>query len=123
LPSLRASATIGGMIPRQKIAVLVGGALMLAVAIWPPWYYEADGPEGETVREYRLGFVLAPPAPEATGDAFRYRVAWEIQAVLWGVIGGLTLGAVLALRERRGRLAGAKRKRSARAGDVRRGRR
>ena len=98
---------------------------MLLVAFIPPWYYEIDpeGPEPRT--EIRFGFLLAPPAPERSGGGegtatpFGYRVAWEIQLLLWGVIAGLTFGGVLALRDRRGRIHGAKKRRSAGAGDRR----
>ncbi len=102
---------------------------MLLVALVPPWYYELD-PEGPDPRtEIRFGFLLAPPAPDRSGSAespavpFGYRVAWEIQILLWGVLAGLTFGGVLALRDRRGRIHGSKKRRSAADGDVRSGRR
>jgi len=101
---------------------------MLLVALWPPWYYDIDPDGADPRREIRFGFLLAPPAPVHHGAAaeapppFGYRVAWEIQVVLWFLIAGLSIGAVLALRDRRGRIHGAKKRRSARDGDIRSGR-
>jgi hypothetical protein len=111
------------VIPRQRIALWIGGALMLVAAFVPPWVYEIDGGPGGPSIEVRYGFLLSPPAPGEVRGGFGYRVFWEIQLLTWCVLAGSTLGAVFALREKQGRIRSAKRKRSARAGDVRAGRR
>jgi hypothetical protein len=113
------------VIPRQRIALWFGGGLMVAMSFLPPIaYYEDDGQGGWRPHSIRYGFVLAPPPPtDPVPETFRFRVAWELLALQWAVLAGLTLGTILALREGRGRLRLARARRSAVAGDVRRGRR
>jgi hypothetical protein len=90
------------------------------MAVVPPWafYEQVDGEWRPLSIEY--GSIVAPPVPAAEGRVAG-AVAWPLLALQWVVVAGLTLGAVLALRERRSRFAGARKRRSAREGDIRRG--
>jgi hypothetical protein len=110
------------VIRRQKIALWTGGMIMIAMAIVPPWYFATLEDGEERPHSIRYGWLVAPPAPEVGDSRVGARVAFEILLVQWAVVAGLTLGTILALREGRGRIRSARRRRSARAGDIRRGR-